>query len=80
MNRLAKVPEDERLIRSPEALLTLLLEACYAWSETAPPPKGNLAHKRHDHDVQAVGDFEVIHFFQSLIILLRNTTIDYIQV
>ncbi|CAM9252402.1 unnamed protein product [Scytosiphon promiscuus] len=31
-----EVPENERLIRRPEALLTLLLEACYAWTETSP--------------------------------------------
>ncbi|CAM9861553.1 unnamed protein product [Pylaiella littoralis] len=31
-----EVPEDDRLIRKPEALLTLLLDACYAWTETAP--------------------------------------------
>ncbi|CAM9902098.1 unnamed protein product, partial [Ectocarpus sp. 4 AP-2014] len=31
-----EVPENDRLIRKPEALLTLLLDACYAWAETAP--------------------------------------------
>lgn len=35
-----KVPENDRLIRKPEALLTLLLDACYAWSETAPDERG----------------------------------------
>eukprot|EP00752_Nemacystus_decipiens_P018330 g16445.t1 len=31
-----EVAENDRLIRKPEALLTLLLDACYAWAETAP--------------------------------------------
>lgn len=37
-----KIPEKERLIRKPEALLTLLLEACYAWTDTAPDERGDI--------------------------------------
>lgn len=39
-NQPGKVPENDRLIRKPEALLTLLLDTCYAWTETAPDQRG----------------------------------------
>lgn len=35
-----EVPEKDRLLRSPEALLTLLLRSCYAWTEMAPDRRG----------------------------------------
>lgn len=45
-----KVPENDRLIRRPEALLTLLLDACYAWAGTAPDEKGERKQGRAEMD------------------------------
>lgn len=41
-----EVPARDRPINAPEGLLTLFLDACYAWTETAPDRRGT-----HDREV-----------------------------